>query len=182
MNKVDLSRYQNALSTKNQLLRLIWNIVWALLARPLPRSIGNNWKLFLLRIFGAKVHSTAVVYSSAKVFMPWNLAMDEYSCLASGVDCYNVGLIKIGKHSTVSQKAFLCSASHDITKFNHPLLICPIIIEDQVWIGADAFIGPGITIREGAVVGARACVFKDVSAWSVVGGNPAVFIKNRILN
>lgn len=176
---IDLSAYQNKLNKKNQILRLVWGIVWGLLVRPIPRSLCNGWKLFLLRSFGAKMNKSAVVYSSARIYMPWNLEMGEYSCLASEVDCYNVGKIKIGAHSTISQKAYLCAASHEITKSNMPLITAPIIIEDQVWIAADAFIGPGVIVRQGAVVGARACVFKDVEPWTVVGGNPAKFIKKR---
>jgi len=177
--KVDLKTFKNYLSRRNQIARQIWVIVWTLLARPLPRSLGNGWKLFLLRSFGAKVHSKAVVYSSVRIYMPWNLEMDEYSCLAPEVDCYNAAKIKIGAHSTISQKAYLCAASHDISKSNHPLITAPIIIEDQAWIGADVFIGMGVTIGQGAVVGARAAVFKNVEPWTIVGGNPAKFIKNR---
>jgi putative colanic acid biosynthesis acetyltransferase WcaF len=179
--KVNLSRYENALSRKNQIARLIWTFVWTLLARPLPRSLGNNWKLFLLRLFGAKIHSKAVVYSSVRIYMPWNLEMDEYSCLAPEVDCYNAAKIKIGAHTTISQKAYLCAASHDISKSNNPLITAPIIIEDQAWIGADVFIGMGVTIGQGSVIGARASVFKDVEPWTIVGGNPAKFIKRRII-
>ena len=73
MNKVDLSNYHNSLSKKNQLVRLLWSITWAVFARPLPRSIGKSWKRFLLQVFGAKIHKTAHVYSSVKVYMTWNL-------------------------------------------------------------------------------------------------------------
>ena len=154
-------------------------MVWAVFARPLPRSLGNSWKIFLLRLFGAKIHSKAVVYSSVRIYMPWNLEMAAYSCLSPEVDCYNVDKIKIGAHSTVSQKTYLCTASHDITKSSNPLITAPIIIEDQAWIGASAFIGMGVTIGQGAVVGATASVYKDVEPWTVVGGNPAKFIKKR---
>ena len=105
--------------------------------------------------------------------------MHEYSCLAPEVDCYNVAKITIGAHATVSQRTFLCAASHDITLSENPLIIAPIAIEDQAWIGAEAYIGMGVTIGQGAVVGARAAVFKDVSGWTIVGGNPAKFLKNR---
>ena len=114
--------------------------------------------------------------------MPWNLEMDEYSCLGAEVDCYNVDKIKIGAHSMVSQKAYLCAASHDISRSYMPLVTSPIIIKDQAWIAADAFIGMGVTIGQGAVVGARASVFKDVEPWTIVGGNPAKFIKKRVIN
>ena len=176
---IDLSRYHNDLSRKNQVIRMVWSIVWGIFARPLPRSIGSGWKRFLLRLFGAKIAPTAVIYSSAKIYYPANLIMEDYSCLASDVDCYNVDLIRIGANTTVSQGAYLCTASHDITDPLNPLITAPIVIEDQAWVAADAFIAMGITIGQGAVVGARAAVFKDVEPWIVVGGNPAKFIKKR---
>lgn len=179
--KIDLSNYINSLSFKHKILRLLWTMVWFLFAKPFPRSVGNKWKLILLRIFGAKIHPTAVVYSSVKVYAPWNLVMKKYSCLAPEVDCYNVDKIEIGESSTVSQKTYLCTASHDITKDNSPLITAPIIIENEAWVGADVYISMGVTIKEGAVVGARSAVFKSVDSWSVVGGNPAKFIKKRIL-
>ncbi|MCM4155365.1 DapH/DapD/GlmU-related protein [Gramella sp. AN32] len=182
MEKIDLSNYKNSLSRKNQIARFAWTITWTLLARPFPRSLGNFWKLFLLRLFGAKIHSKAVVYSNVRIYMPWNLEMNEYSCLAPEVDCYNVAKIKIGANTTISQKAYLCTASHDITKSNNPLIIAPITIEDQAWIGASAYVGMGVTVGQGSVVGATASVYKNVEAWTIVGGNPAKFIKNRIIH
>lgn len=179
--KIDLSRYHNALSWRHQTIRLVWGLVWGVFVRPLPRSIGSGWKRFLLRLFGARIDPTAVVYSSARVYYPANLTMDAYSCLASDVDCYNVAAVHIGANTTVSQGTYLCTASHDITNPLNPLITAPIIIEDQAWIAAKAIIGMGITIGQGAVVGAGACVFKDVEPWTVVGGNPAKFIKKRII-
>lgn len=179
--KIDLSKYHNSLSRKNQIIRMLWTIVWGIFARPLPRSIGSGWKRFLLRLFGAKIDSTAVVYSSAKIYYPANLIMERYACLASDVDCYNVDIIRIGANTTISQGTYLCTASHDITNSLNPLITAPIIVEDQAWIAADAFVGMGVTIGQGAVVGARAAVFKNVEPWTVVGGNPAKFIKKRII-
>lgn len=179
--KIDLSQYHNALSRKNQVIRLLWTVVWGLLARPLPRSVGSGWKRWLLRLFGAQIASTAIVYSSAKVYYPANLTMEAYSCLASDVDCYNVAPITIGANSTVSQGAYLCTASHDISDPLNPLITAPIVIEDQAWVAAGAFVGMGVTIGQGAVIGARAALFKSVEPWTVVGGNPAKFLKKRIL-
>lgn len=176
---VDISASKNNLSFKNKLARFTWGIVWCLFARPIPRKLFNRWKLFLLRIFGAKVHNSAVVYSTARIYMPWNLEMDKYSILGSEVNCYNVNMIKIGAHAVVSQMTYLCAASHDISKPDMPLITAPIIIKDQAWIAADVFIGMGVTVGQGAVVGARASVFRDVEPWTVVGGNPARFIKIR---
>lgn len=177
--KIDLSKYENHLGRKHQVIRLVWGIVWPLGTWFLPRSMGMGWKRMLLRMFGAKIHPTANIYSSAKIYYPANLTMEEYSCLASEVDCYNVAPIVVGANTTVSQGAYLCTASHDITDSQNPLITAPIILEDQSWVGAKAYIGMGVTIGQGAVVGATASVYKDVEPWTVVGGNPAKFIKKR---
>ena len=108
--------------------------------------------------------------------------MEDYSCLASDVDCYNVAPITIGEQATVSQGAYLCTASHDITDPKNHLVTAPIVVESQAWIGAKAYVAMGVTIGEGAVVGATASVYKDVEPWTVVGGNPAKFIKKRVIN
>lgn len=179
--KIDLSRYENHLGWKHQVIRLIWGIVWLLGTWFLPRSMGKGWKRFLLRVFGAKIHPTANIYSSAKIYYPANLTMEEYSCLASEVDCYNVAPIVVGANTTVSQGAYLCTASHDITDRLNPLITAPIILKDQAWIGAKAYIGMGVTIGQGAVVGATASVYKDVEPWTIVGGNPARVLKKREL-
>ena len=176
---IDLSGYENRLGRKHQAVRMLWNILWTLTTWFLPRSLGMGWKRSLLRMFGAKVHPTAQVYSSARIYYPANLTMEAYSCLADGVECYNVAPVTVGAHSTISQGSLLCTASHDITDSHHRLVTAPIMIEDQVWIGARAYIGMGVVVRQGAVVGATASVYKTVEPWTVVGGNPARFIKKR---
>ena len=176
---IDLSAYKNRLGRKHQVVRMLWNILWPLTTWFLPRSLGMGWKRSLLRMFGAKVHPTAQVYSSARIYYPANLTMEAYSCLADGVECYNVAPVTVGAHSTISQGTLLCTASHDITDSHHRLVTAPIMIEDQVWIGARAYIGMGVVVRQGAVVGATASVYKTVEPWTVVGGNPARFIKKR---
>jgi len=176
---VDLSNYTSDFGISNKVRRLVWNFSYWILFRPFNFPLFRGWRNFVLRMFGAKISVTANIYASAKVWAPWNLEMADYACLGSEVDCYNQGKIIIGANTTISQKTYLCSSSHDISDSKHALILEPIIIEDQVWIAADAFIGPGVTIRQGAVVGARAAVFKDIEAWTVVGGNPAKFIKKR---
>lgn len=179
MKKVDVSKYQNKLTKWNQFKRLLWSLVWFVFAKPFPRSTAMFWKIFLLRLFGAKIHKTANIYSSVMIYAPWNLEMHEYSCLAPGVECYNVDKILIGAHSTVSQKSYLCTASHDVTISTNPLITAPIIIQDQVWIGAAVFISLGVTVEQGAVVGATSSVYNNINPWEIVGGNPAKFIKKR---
>lgn len=107
--------------------------------------------------------------------------MDDYPCLAEGVDCYNTVPIRIGRNATVSQRAFLCTSGHDITDSRYHQTNASIVIEDRAWVCAEAFVGQGVTVGEGAVCAARAVVIKDVESWTVVGGNPAKFIKKRML-
>lgn len=174
-----INKFQNHLGWKHQAYRLLWSWVWAVFARPLPRSMGCGWKRFLLRLFGAKIDNTAVVYSTARIYYPANLTMGPNSCLDNNVNCYNVDMVTLGKNVTVSQGAFLCPGSHDIYTHKHTLITAPITICDNAWVAVNALIGMGVTIGEGAVVGAGACVFKDVEPWMIVGGNPAKVLKTR---
>lgn len=178
--KVDLTKYQNSLSWKNKLGRALWEVIYCLLFRTAPTSLLNWWRIFLLRCFGAKFRGKVSVHRTARVWAPWNLEMDT-TLLAKYVTCYNVDKVKIGYCAVISEGVYLCTASHDITNPRHPLITAPIVIEDQAWVAVDAFVGMGVIIGQGAVVGARGCVFKNVEPWTVVGGNPAKFIKKRVI-
>ena len=164
----------------NRLARLLWGVVWAMLFRISPKPF-HSWRLLLLRVFGARIASTAKVFPSARIWAPWNLVVEQYATLSSEVDCYNVTGIKIGAHATVSQRAFLCTATHDVSDPHMRLVAAPIDVADQAWVCAGAFVGPGVTIAQGAVIGAMAVVTKDVSSWTIVAGNPAKVIGKRIL-
>lgn len=179
--KVNIANYKNELGWKNKVGRLIWNVFSLFFFRPFILNVFNPYRIFILRLFGAQVTYQSVVHASVKIWAPWNLEMHPYATLAPDVDCYNPGRIILQANSTVSQKTYLCAASHDITLSANPLITAPIIIEDQAWIGAAAYVGLGVTIGQGAVVGATASVYKDVEPWTVVGGNPAKFLKQRII-
>jgi len=179
---VDLSKYDHRFSLSNKIGRFAWNFCYWILFRPFNLRLFRSWRNLVLRIFGANISDKAHIYSSVKIWAPWNLEMGSYACLGPYVNCYNQGRITIGANTTISQKSFLCASGHDISDQKHSLILQPIITEDQVWVAADTFIGPGVKINQGAVVGARASVFKNVDSWSVVGGNPAVFIKMRKIN
>lgn len=105
--------------------------------------------------------------------------MGDHSCLSEHVDCYSVDRITIGEQAVISQGVFLCCASHNINSEAFDLTHRPIVVKSQAWVAARAFLGPGVTIGEGAVVGACAVVMRDVSPWTVVAGNPAKYIKMR---
>jgi putative colanic acid biosynthesis acetyltransferase WcaF len=169
---------QHRISFSNKIARTLWQIVWLLLYRPTPR-LFHSWRCLLLRLFGAKLGKHVHPYPSARIWAPWNLEMGDHACLSEEVNCYCVDKIRIGAHSTVSQYSFLCTASHDYTKFAMPLVVAPITLGDRVWITADVFVGPGVKIGDGAVVTARSSVFSNIPTWVVARGNPAVPVKQR---
>lgn len=176
----DLSRYQNRLGLKNKLGRLLWGMVWMVLFRPSPRLL-HGWRRFLLRSFGAKIGNGVRLGASLKVWAPWNLEVGDHCWLADGVDCYCVEKVVLEADVVVSQRAFLCTASHDVNDPGFSLITKPIILNSGSWVAAEAFVGPGVTVGRGGVVAARAVVVKDVKAESIVAGNPARFVKKRTL-
>ncbi len=182
MNPLDLSRYKDASTGGERVRRLLWGLVWGVFARPFPRAMCSGWKRLLLRSFGARVDSTAVVYSSARIYAPWNLEMKPHSVIDQGVNCYNAARVTIGEWAIVSRGASLYTASHDPASPCFEWISAPIAIGPRAWVAAESFIMMGVTVGEGAVVGARAAVFKDVEAWTIVGGNPAKFIKKRTIH
>jgi putative colanic acid biosynthesis acetyltransferase WcaF len=178
---VDLSKYEHRFSYKNKIARAIWNIFSLFIFRPFGSNLFNSWRNIVLKIFGAKVGKGSIIHANVKIWAPWNLEVGEYTCLGQNVDCYNQGKISIGSNTTISQKSYLCASTHDISDPKNNLILKPIIIDNQVWVAAGAFIGPGVYLKEGAVVGATSSVFKNVEPWTVVGGNPAKFLKERKL-
>ncbi len=167
-------------SLNNKLGRTLWAVCWWGLFRPSPRPLFG-WRNRLLRLFGARVTATTRIDPSVRVWAPWNLTMGADSSLGHHVDVYNVAPIHIGSHATVSQYSYLCAASHDLSDPNMALTASPIEIRDAAWVCAKAFVGPGVTIGRGAVVGACAVAVKDVGEWEIVAGNPARLIGKREL-
>lgn len=155
---------------------------WVYLGSPLFRLSfrkANRFRRVLLGMFGAKLAPTAVTKPTTIIRHPWLLSMGEHSCLAEGVEVYNLGPISIGDHSVVSQHTYLCAGTHDYTVRSLPLQRPPIRIGSGVWICARSFIGPNVTIGDNAIVGAGAVVTKDVPAGMIAAGNPAKVLRAR---
>lgn len=167
-------------SLSNKIARVIWGTVWGTVFRFSPR-IMFGWRRFLLRVFGAKIGKNARISPSVRIWAPWNLEIGDEASVAHAADCYCVAPLKIGAHATVSQYAFLCTASHDPTDPHMRLTAAPIVVADQCWVCAGVFVAPGVTMHQGAVAGAMSVVTKDVAAWTIVAGNPAKKIRNREL-
>lgn len=173
--------YVDALPRTLKLRRLCWLVSWKLFASWFPYFFGSSWRVWLLKCFGMRHCGHVSVYPSARVWAPWNVEMGSWVAIDDEVNLYSAAKITIGTKVAISREAFICTASHDVTKPNRPLITAPITICDGVWVGARAIILPGVTIGEGAIVAAGAVVTKDVEPWTVVGGNPAKFIKKREL-
>lgn len=171
---------ERRLGAANQLVRLLWNLVWLCLYRPTPRAF-HVWRCWLLRLFGAKLGKAVHPYPSARIWAPWNLEMGDHACLSEYVDCYCVDRIRIGAHAIVSQYSFLCTASHDYERTALPLVTAPIAIGERAWVTADVFVAPGVSIGAGTVVLARSTVLTDLPPWTVSAGNPARVLRSREL-
>lgn len=165
-------------SRKEYAGRFTWEVVRLLLFRPSPRR-AFRWRAMLLRWFGARIGKPLYVRPTCRVVYPWLLETGDWVQLGDDVVVYNLGPVRIGTHTTVSQGTYLCAGSHDYTQPDLPLTRPPITLGNGVWVAAQAFIGPGVTVGDNSVVGARAVVTRDVPPGVVVGGNPARVIKPR---
>lgn len=181
MVKLDIrkNRASRKYSTRVTMLRVMWMFGKGVF-RITPRT-AHGVRAFILKVFGARIGRNVNIYSTARIFFPWNLAVDDWSAIGEYANIYNLGKVEIGKNVTISQYAHLCAGTHDYTQRDMPLVKLPIEIRDNTWIATEAFIGPGVVVGEGAVVGARAVVVSDVPAWCVVVGNPARVKKKRTL-
>ena len=181
MENLDIAqnRKDKKYAKKDILRRIFWGITSILFRYSLRNMFG--WRNWLLRLYGARIGRNVHIYRTATIYFPWNLKVGDYAAIGENVLIYNLGQIEIGDKSTISHQAHLCAGTHDYQKSSLPLIKSQIIIKDQTWICADAFVSPGITINTGAIVGARAVVTKNVEAWHIVAGNPAKKIGTRTL-
>lgn len=164
----------------NRVFRVLWAVAWILLARFTPPPL-HAWRRLVLRAFGARVGSGVRVHASAVIWNPRNLTLREHVLIGPGARIYNQGHVTVGARSVISQRAHLCASTHDITDPDFQLVLRPVVIGDRCWVAAEAFVGPGANMGEGAVLGARAALFEDAEEWGVYSGNPARLIKRREL-
>ena len=170
---------QPSFSLTNRIMRGLWGIVWLMFFRPSPR-LFHAWRRLVLRLFGARLGEHVNVHPNVKIWAPWLLTISNRVGIADGVTLYNMAHMTIGENCVISQGAHLCSGSHDIDSDNFQLIVKPIRLNKNVWVCAEAFIGPGVEIAEGCVLGARAVVVKSINQpWSVWAGNPAAMKKMR---
>lgn len=174
-------RYEDTLPKREKALRLVWGFTRTTLFRTTPRWALHGWRRSLLRAFGAKVGRGCKIDPTCVIWAPWNLTLGEFVALGPDVDCYTMAKITIGSKTTVSQRAFLCTGSHDVKDLKRPLITRPITIGDHVWIAAEAMVLPGVAIGDGAIVGARSLVTRDLPEWTICSGHPCGPVRPRTL-
>ena len=172
------SKIRSPWSFREKAGRALWMITWSFLFRT---SFHNwyAWRRFLLRLFGARVGRQVRVRPSTRIEIPWNLTLGDSAIVGDDAILYSLGHITIGRGAIVSQYAHLCAGSHDYRSKTFDLLKLPITIGEDAWIAADAFIGPGVTVGNRSVIGARSSVFMNIPADVVAAGTPAKVLKPR---
>lgn len=166
------SPYDSPWTFKQKIAMLAWEYAWMFLCSWTPKP-ANAWRLFVLKRFGARIHGRPFVHQRARVQIPWNLTLHDRACLGDGANAYSLGEIEIHEEATIAQEAYLCTGSHAFQKRSMNLITAKITIEAHAFIGARAFIMPGVTIGREAVVGAASVVTKDVPPNTIFAGNPA---------
>ena len=173
------SPYDSPWTTIERIKIALWGCVWSVLCSWTPKPF-NPWRLFWLRLFGATIYGRPFVHQRARIQIPWNLILHNKAALGDRANAYSLGKIEIQEHATIAQEAYLCTGTHAFDKTAKNLLTAPIIIGANSFIGARAFIMPGITIGENAIVGACSVVTRDVSPGSTVVGNSAKLVNRQL--
>jgi putative colanic acid biosynthesis acetyltransferase WcaF len=162
----------------DRFLRLLWECSWFIFCIWTPKPL-NPWRLFWLHVFGTKIDGTPFVHQRARIAIPWNLTLHDRACLGDRAHAYSLGEIEIGARATVAQEAYLSTGTHDFTRPEIPLAIAKITIGEDAFIGARAFVMPGVTIGARSVIGACSVVTKDVPADTMAAGNPCRVLRAR---
>lgn len=156
----------------------IFALAWTLLCRWTPGPL-RWWRVTVLRAFGCKVTGRPRVASNCRIWIPWLLELEDEACIGREVEIYNLGGCILRERCTVAQQTYLCGGSHDLSSRAMQLTVAPIEIGCDCFIGARAFVMPGVVVGDGAVIAAASVVVVDVEPWSVVAGNPARRVGTR---
>jgi putative colanic acid biosynthesis acetyltransferase WcaF len=157
----------------------LWHVVQNWLFRLAPRANFMWWRRLLLRLFGAEIGDKVQISPSVKITCPWNVTIGDHVWIGDGVELYGRGKFEIAEDVVISQHAYLCTGTHNYTRLDFPRILKPIRVEKEAWIATRSFIAPGVTIGQGAIVGAQSVVLHDIPPATIYAGNPAIFLKER---
>lgn len=140
-----------------------------------------NIKIYLLKLFGAKVGQGIVLKPSINIKFPWKLEIGNNVWLGEKCWIDNLDYVKIGDNVCISQGALLLTGNHDYTVSSFDYRNAPIILEDGVWIGAKSVVCPGVTCKSHSILAVGSIATKDLEPYTIYQGNPAVPIRKRII-
>ena len=175
------SQYASPWSMSVRVKMLLWEACWTLLCSWTPKPM-NPWRLFILRLFGARIKGNPFVHQRARIKIPWNLTLHNRACLGDRANAYSLGSVNINEGATIAQEAYLCTGTHDFANPSMPLEVGTINVGKGAFIGARAMVLPDVSIADHAVVGAQSVVTQNVPAFTVVAGNPARVLREQINN
>lgn len=178
VNPEQKTAYDSPWPGSERFLRALWEFCWVVFCAWTPKPL-NQWRLFWLRIFDAKIQGTPFVHQRARILIPWNLTMHDRACLGDRANAYTLGEIEIGARATIAQEAYLSTGSHDFSQTAMPLVTAKITIGEDAFVGARAFLLPGVTIGARSVVGACSVVTHDVPENVIAAGNPCKVLRPR---
>ncbi|MBM3472606.1 MAG: colanic acid biosynthesis acetyltransferase WcaF [Armatimonadetes bacterium] len=182
-SRVDISRNtvpEGYSRGRSWLVVLLWWLVQDTLFRWSPRP-AYGWRRWLLRLFGARLGPNVRIRPTVRVEFPWRLNIGEFSTIGDEACLYSLAEIGIGDHCVISQRAFLCTGSHDPDHPQMTLIVAPITVGDGAWLAADVFVAPGVEIGAETVVGARSAVFHSLPPGMVCYGSPCRPMRQRRL-
>lgn len=159
-------------------------ILWYLINAFIVRASWNPFmgiKVFLLRIFGAKIGKGLVIKNNVIVKLPWNLEIGDNCWLGENCWIDNLDKVSIGNNVCSSQGAMLLTGNHDYTISSMPYRNAPIVIEDGAWIGAKTTVCPGVNVHKNAILTVGSIATKDMEENGIYQGNPAEKIRERII-
>src|SRR2546421_5315957 len=179
VNPEQKSAYDSPWTVSQRFMRVLWELCWIIFCVWTPKPL-NQWRLFWLRVFDAKIDGTPFVHQRARIEIPWNLTLHDRACLGDRANAYSLGEIEIGARATIAQEVYLSGGTHDFSRPEMPLVAAKITIGEDAFIGARAFVLPGETIGARSVIGACSVVTKDVPENVVAAGKPCRVIKSRL--
>jgi len=178
VNLEQKSAYDSPWSGSERVFRMLWEVCWFLFCSWTPKPL-NEWRLFWLRVFDAKIDGTPFVHQRARIAIPWNLTLHDRACLGDRANAYTLGPIEIGARATVAQEAYLSTGSHAFNQPGMPLVTAKIVIGEDAFVGARAFILPGVTVGARSVIGACSVVTRDVPPDVIAAGNPCKVLHQK---
>jgi putative colanic acid biosynthesis acetyltransferase WcaF len=178
----DLSSFNNAWYSpgKSAPMRLLWYFVNALVFKSSWFLLGGL-KPHILRFFGAKVGEGVIIKPNVNIKYPWKLRIGSHVWIGENAWIDNLDEVNIGDHVCISQGAMLLCGSHNYKKPSFDLIIGEIVLEDGVWIGAQAIVCPGVTCKSHSVLAIKSVATSDLQAFTIYQGNPAEAKRKRII-